>query len=69
MIVKEFKAKAKKENGYTANGEYRKFYNQAKNELVKRHNDEHKAIMLELGYKPAPKKVKKIEKKEVVKKQ
>ena len=57
---------AKKENSYTANGEYRKFYNQAKNELVKRHNAEHKAIMTELGYTPKPKK-KKVEKKEAAK--
>jgi len=48
-----------KENGYTQNGGYRKFYSQAKQELVKRHKKEHREIMIELGYKPKAKKVKK----------
>ena len=55
-----------KTNGYTENGEYRKYYSQAKSELVKRHSKEHKEIMVELGYKPKPKAkkvVKKVENK------
>lgn len=53
-----------KVNGYTENGQYRKFYSLAKSELVKRHAKEHKEIMIELGFKPKKAKVvKKVEKK------
>ena len=47
-----------KESGYTSNGGYRKYYSQAKQELVKRHKKEHREIMIELGYKPKAKKAK-----------
>ena len=41
--------------------EYNKYYNKAKTVLVQKHREEHKAIMLELGYKAkeVKKKVKK----------
>jgi hypothetical protein len=58
-----------KVNGYTENGEYRKFYGLAKSELVKRHAEEHKAIMVELGYQPKVKKVATKKEVKVVKKQ